>query len=195
MILFWLTMAGGFALAFVGFKKGFLPIWAATFNTMVAIYLAVMLLPVYARYIPNPETESYYYSCAACMFVTAALTFAVLQPIASTYFSGGYAITFPRALDTVVAPALGFAAGCIATAFVILVISLMPFSAHKYVRTTLNEPNISPPVKSAVTTSCNIIGAASVQIYPRKAVDVLEEFSTRRTRFLDADNTAVAAYR
>lgn len=171
-------------MAWVGLKRGFLSMWAVTFNLTVSVYLAVMLLPAVAAVLPNSGTESWFYSCSACMLLIAALTFGVLQPIASAYFSGGYAVTFPKLLNTVVAAGLGFVSGYVTTAFVLLAISLMPFTAHRYVSQTLDERNLAPAIRGAVTASCNVIGAASVQIYPRRAIDVLNEFSSRRARFI-----------
>jgi hypothetical protein len=50
-----------------------------------------------------------------------------------------------------------------------------------------------PAARGAVTTSCNIIGAASVQIYPRKAIDVLNDFSTQRTKFIEGRDATTPA--
>jgi hypothetical protein len=185
-MLFWLAVIAGLGLAYVGLKKGFLPMWAACFNVTVSIYLGVMLLPVVAVAIPGAGAESWFYSCAACMLLIPVLTFAVLQPIASTWFSGGYAITFPKVFNTVVAAVLGFVCGYVATSFILLVISFTPITAHSYVKGILDERTLAPAIRGAVTTSCNIIGAASVQIYPRKAIDVLADFSARRTNFLES---------
>ena len=186
MIVFWAAIAGGAVVAYAGLKKGFLPIWAACFNVLVSIYLGVMLLPVMAAVIPDRGTQEWFYMCAASMLVIALLVFSLLQTVASAYFSGGYAISFPKIMDWAIAPALGFVCGYVALSFVLLVTGLMPFSSHRHVRGILDERALPPAVRNAVTGACNVIGAASVQIYPRKAKDVLEDFAKQRNDFVDA---------
>ncbi len=183
-MLFWLAVIGGAAVSYVALKKGFFPIWAIFFNTLVSVYLGVMLLPIIAAVIPNSGTAAYFYSCSLCMLAVAVIAFVFLQTIASNYFSGGFAVTFPVIFNNIVAATLGFITGYVATCFVLLVVSIMPFSAHDFVRGTLDADNLAPAVKVPVTATCDFIAKASMQIYPDVADGIIKNFAQQRRYFL-----------
>jgi len=105
-MLFWLAVIGGAAVSYAALKKGFFPIWAVCFNTLVSVYLGVMLLPIIAAVIPNSGTAAYFYSCSLCMLAVAVIAFVFLQTIASNYFSGGFAVTFPVVFNNIVADSI-----------------------------------------------------------------------------------------
>ena len=183
-MLFWVAVIGGVAVAYVALKKGFFPIWAVFFNTLISVYLGVMLLGVIAAVIPNSRTLGYFYSCSMCMLAVAAIVFALLQVIASNYFSSGFAVSFPVIFDKIAAVTLGFITGYVATCFVLLVIGIMPFTAHRYVRGTLDADHLAPAVKVTVTATCTFIAKASMQIYPDAADDIIQDFAKQRGNFL-----------
>ena len=184
-MLFWVAVIGGVAVSYVALKKGFFPIWAVFFNTLISVYLGVMLLPIIAAVIPNSGTPAYFYSCSLCMLAVAVIAFVFLQTIASNYFSGGFAVSFPVIFDKIAAAALGFITGYVATCFVLLVIGIMPFSAHRYVRGTLDADHLAPAVKVPVTATCKFIAKASMQIYPDAADGIIKNFFQQRRDFLD----------
>ncbi len=185
-MLFWVAVIGGVAVSYAALKKGFFPVWAVFFNTLISVYLGVMLLPVIAAVIPNSGTAAYFYSCSLCMLAVAVIAFVFLQVIASNYFSGGFAVTFPVIFNNIAAATLGFITGYVATCFVLLVISIMPFSAHNSVRGTLDTDHLAPAVKAPVTATCNFIAKASMQIYPDVADGIIKDFARQRRDFLDS---------
>ena len=172
------------AAAYVGLKKGFFPIWAIFFNTLISVYLGVMLLPLIAAVIPNSGTSAYFYSCSLCMLAVAVIALVFLQVIASNYFSGGFAVSFPVIFNNIAAAALGFITGYAATCFVLLVVGIMPFSAHRYVCATLDADHLAPAVKVPVTATCDFIARASMQIYPDVADGIIQNFAQQRRDFL-----------
>ncbi len=184
-MLFWLAVIGGAAVSYVALKKGFFPIWAVLFNTLVSVYLGVMLLPVIAAVIPNSGTAAYFYSCSLCMLAVAVIAFVFLQTIASNYFSGGFAVTFPVIFNNIVAATLGFITGYVATCFVLLVVGIMPITAHPFVSGTLDADHLAPAVKVPVTATCGFIARASMQIYPNVADGIIKDFAQQRRDFLD----------
>ena len=184
-MLFWVAVIGGVAVSYVALKKGFFSIWAVFFNTLISVYLGVMLLGMIAAVIPNGGTTAYYYSCSLCMLAVAVIAFVFLQVIASNYFSGGFAVSFPVIFNNIVAATLGFITGYVATCFVLLVIGIMPFSAHRYVRGTLDADHLAPAVKVPVTATCKFIAKASMQIYPDAADGIIKNFFQQRRYFLD----------
>ena len=183
-MLFWLAVIGGVAVSYVALKKGFFPIWAVFFNTLISVYLGVMLLPLIAAVIPNGGTAGYFYSCSLCMLAVAVIAFVFLQVIASNYFSGGFAVSFPVIFDKIAAAALGFITGYVATCFVLLVVGIMPISAHRYVRGTLDADHLASAVKAPVTATCKFIAKASMQIYPDVAEGIIKNFTKQRKDFL-----------
>ncbi len=184
-MLFWLAVIGGVAVSYVALKKGFFPIWAVFFNTLISVYLGVMLLPLIAAVIPNSRTTAYFYSCSLCMLAVAGIAFVLLQVIASNYFSGGFAVSYPVIFNHIAAATLGFITGYVATCFILLVVGIMPFSAHRYVRGTLDVDHLSPAVKAPVTATCKFIAKASMQIYPDVADSIIKDFTQQRRYFLD----------
>ncbi len=185
-MLFWVAIIGGVAVSYAALKKGFFPIWAVFFNTLISVYLGVMLLPIIAAVIPNGGTAAYFYSCSLCMLAVAVIAFVFLQVIASNYFSGGFAVSFPVIFNNIVAATLGFITGYVATCFILLVVGIMPFSAHSYVRGTLDADSLAPAVKAPVTATCNFIAKASMQIYPDIADGIIKDFAQQRRDFLDS---------
>ncbi len=183
-MLFWVAVIGGVAVSYVALKKGFFPIWAVFFNTLISVYLGVMLLPLIAAVIPNSGTAAYFYSCSLCMLAVAVIAFVFLQTIASNYFSGGFAVTFPVIFNNIVAATLGFITGYVATCFVLLVVSITPISARSYVRGTLDADNLAPAVKVPVTATCDFVAKASMQIYPDVADGIIKDFAQQRRNFL-----------
>ena len=183
-MLFWVAVIGGVAVSYAALKKGFFPIWAVFFNTLISVYLGVMLLPIIAAVIPNSGTPAYFYSCSLCMLAVAVIAFVFLQVIASNYFSGGFTVSFPVIFNNIVAATLGFITGYVATSFILLVVSIMPFSAHDFVRGTLDADNLAPAVKVPVTATCDFIAKASMQIYPNVADGIIKDFAQQRRNFL-----------
>jgi len=79
---------------------------------------------------------------------------------------------------------LGFITGYVATCFVLLVVSIMPITAHRYVSGTLDADHLAAAVKAPVTATCNFIAIASMQIYPDVADGIIKNFAQQRRYFL-----------
>ena len=180
-MLFWVAVIAGAGFAYLGFKKGFFPMWAISFNILVSAYLSVMLLPVIAAIIPDNGGLAYFYNCALSLLIIGMLVFVVLQTIASSYFSAGFQVTFPAIFDSIVAPILGFISGYLLCCTVLVIVSLMPFTNEPVANGILGPKNLSPAVTKSVTGACDFVGKASLQVWTENvAQGVLDDFLVKR---------------
>ena len=179
-MLFWLAIIAGAGFAYLGFKKGFFPMWAISFNILVSAYLSVMLLPVIAAIIPDNGGLAYFYNCALSLLIIGMLVFVVLQTIASSYFSAGFQVTFPAIFDSIVASILGFFSGYLLCCTVLVIVSIMPFTNEPAANRILGPKNLPPVVTKTVTGACDFVGVISMQVWPDKAQGAIDDFLVQR---------------
>ncbi len=169
----------GIALAVVCVRKGFFPSWAIVFNVMVAVYLAVMLAPLWVRIVAEQGADSSSrYHIVLAIFATAGLTFAVLQIIASTFITGTYVVAFPKLFDYIASATLGFLAGKIVASFLILILCITPLAAKPSMDKFNLRSKETPKELTAVIQTCNFMASASLQVYTDRSEDLIKELIT-----------------
>lgn len=126
MILFLIILAG-LAMAIVGYKKSFFPMWALLFNIAISIYMGIMLAPTLADKITMlkiPESYSY----ILCVFSIALISFVILHGLALKFLIGTFCVSFPSILNSFGAAIIGFFAGSLAAGFIFLLVAVTPLA-------------------------------------------------------------------
>lgn len=169
-MLFWLTILGGFAFVYLGLRIGFYMIWQSLFNTLVAVYLSVMIAPRLIGLVPELAESGYYF--APCVLVLALLFFLLLQTITACFLTGISEVALPRAVEMFGTPLLGFVLGYVIVGFVLFLVYLLPIShtdfAQRHVFKTTSQAGLETrpplPVRTTIQT-CRFIGFVSLQCH------------------------------
>lgn len=115
-------------------KVGFLVTWAALVNLVLAVYLAVTLLPFALAWAPAFIAASPYRHIF-CLMMSGILLYAILQKVSTETFIGAFRGRFPGLIENVGAGALGFATAMLAWSYISLMVSLSPFVELDLMRT------------------------------------------------------------
>jgi hypothetical protein len=118
---FWLTVLVGLLFTAVGVKIGFFEIFAAFFNSLTAIFVALFLTPFLLQIVPQAADFP-----GGIIFTTLAVgagTFALLFTLCHFLITGQFTVPFPKVFDVMVAGALGFALGVLIVSFLLVLLS------------------------------------------------------------------------
>ncbi len=170
---FWLLVLFASGSAFLAFKKSdFYRMWAMVFNIFIAIYLGIMLSPWIVSMIPT-GTEGMQYQKAACVVCVAVLVFGLLQAITVNFITTDCEIGFPKLFDSIGSGVLGFFGGLTVSAFLLLLISLLPFSEAPIVKSITGKETAERLAAKPIVALCNFVTAISIQPpegKPRQAI-------------------------
>lgn len=184
---FWILILFAAVGAFLAFKKAdFYKMWAIIFNIFIAIYTSIMLSPWIISMIPT-GTGGLQYQKVACVVCVAVLVFGVLQAITVNFITADYEITFPKLFDSIGSSVLGFVSGLTVSAFILLMLSLLPFAEAPVINKITGREATEKLAAGPIVTLCDFITAISIQPpegKPRQAVtrlinpDTLENSET-----------------
>jgi uncharacterized membrane protein required for colicin V production len=173
-MLLWIMILVGVLFAYMGYKKGFLVMFATLFNLMFAIFVAVLSAPKLLSFSSGYEDSGYY--AAASVLLLFILIFGVLQFFAYLYFLRDSEGLFPKLFDKIGAMVFGFLSGYAICCVLLLAFCIMPFSGksadgHFYSRDQLEKLSV-PGVKKV----CNFLAWYSLHCFEgnsEKAIDHL----------------------
>lgn len=162
-MIFWIIVAITAALTALFAKhKGFFPMWAISFNVMISIYLAFMLAPKIAVFMP-PAVGSLPMSKSIIMLAIALIIFIIFYIPAVLYLIGTYSISIPALVESIGSIALGLLSGFLIGSFALMIITtlpagLIPSQAADFIDSQLRDNAIK-----YVQKNCNFINAVSLQ--------------------------------
>lgn len=178
-MIMWAGILIGIVFAWIAYKVGLYEMWAALFNILIAVYLAVYLAPAFSNFTESAEGS---YSNMVLMAGIAVGAFVVLQGASYLFLTGQVSVSFPRIIDTVVAASIGFLAGFLVWSFIAVLIYVSPISRMSFVQSIgLAEPQAN---KSYVSWWCGLINtfASNDEGYgPQDAIGELAKAAGDRT--------------
>ena len=117
----WLTILGGIIIAILAIKIGFFETFAASFNTVLAIYAALFFTPFILTL--APQAADIPYGLAITSFAVGIGVFLILFAICFFLITGQFTVPFPKLFDVVFAGVLGFLIGFLAISFALVTVS------------------------------------------------------------------------
>jgi len=179
--MFWCAILIGILAAVMAIKVGFYTMWAILFNTLISIYIGVMLCPTIIGLIPDIGDSRYHH--AGCVGGIAVVIFAIFQTITVNFLLGEEAgkntkneeaISFPRLVNTIGAGLVGFFSGYVVCGFVLFVFLITPISKESIVKSICEQTGFAA---QSVNTVCGFVGGISLQCHdeaePREVVEWL----------------------
>jgi hypothetical protein len=179
--MFWCVVLIGILAGVMAIKAGFYTMWAILFNTLISIYIGVMLCPTIIGLIPDIGDSRYHH--AGCVGGIAVVIFAIFQTITVNFLLGEEsdkdkkneeAISFPKLVNSIGAGLVGFFSGYVVCGFVIFVFMIMPISNEPIVKSICEQSGFAAQSVKAV---CGFVGGISLQCHdeaePRDVVDWL----------------------
>jgi len=158
-----LVIAGGAAGALIGFKKGLYVMFATLFNLLAAVFIAVLSVrPLWSFSTDNELSPGY---AAACLLLLFILVFSFLQTAAWLYFLRHRQPYFPLWLDKPAAAVLGYLAGCLTAAMLLLSVCILPFSAQDKISRLLPRDQMKKTAVPYVVKACNFLAWYSLECF------------------------------
>ena len=136
-------------------QRGFYETWAALFNIVISIYLAVFLGPMLVEFVPASGNASY--SNALTVLTAAAVVFLILHGISYVFLTGQFEVTFPKTIDILAAAVLGFLAGFLIWSFVSLLFFSTPLSRTSSAKKFGFNDQTQQTSLSTVRWWCNLV--------------------------------------
>ena len=172
-----ITITAGIIFALLGLKKTFYPMWALLFNVLLAVYAAVMLMPIVLEKI---EMLGFFgnYSCVLSLLSIASVVFVIAQLLTFRFLTAVYCVSFPVILNNIGAGILGFITGFVISNFVIFLISVTPILENPSLKRLSSDARAHGSVNSYVVSTCNVINRLSLQCRedtPQEAVEYIIE--------------------
>ena len=188
---FWLLVLAGAAGAVLAYKKSnFYKMWAILFNIFIAVYLSVMISPLIVKMIPE-DISGLEYQKAACILGVAVIVFGILQAIAVNLITGVCDVTFPKLVDTIGIPALGFFSGWFVCAFLLFLVTIMPVSQKGFLQETFPSDGVAV---SSVAGLCSVTSNVSLQRYNYKHRQIIQSLVNPAAE-QDIENEGEAGYK
>jgi hypothetical protein len=125
-MVFWLSILAGALFAWIATRLGFFETWAAMFNIIVSVYVAVFLAPVIIDVVPAAGETAW--GTALTLAAIAIGGFLILHGTTYAFITGQANVSFPKIFDTVLAGVLGFLAGFLVLSFAALLVRVAPIS-------------------------------------------------------------------
>jgi len=154
-MVFWLGILFAMFFAWFAFKIGFYETWALVFNIVVSVYLAVFVGPLILKMVPAADDTPY--ATILAMVSTAVAVFLILESISYSLITSQFGVTFPKVLDMLGGPALGFAGGFLVWSFVFLLICMSPLCRNKLVRAISFNAEAKAATTSNICWWCNAV--------------------------------------
>lgn len=180
--MFWCAILIGILAAVMAIKAGFYTMWAILFNTLISIYLGVMLCPTIIGLIPDIGDSRYHH--AGCVGGIAVVIFAIFQTITVNFLLGEEAdknkkneeaISFPKVVNTIGAGLVGFFSGYVVCGFVIFVFLITPLSKESIVKSICEQTGFAAQSVQAV---CGFVGGISLQCHDEASPKEVAEWLT-----------------
>jgi hypothetical protein len=146
---FWLSVLGGSLFVWVAVRRGFFETWGLLFNSLVSIYLAIFLAPYVAMHASTTGTISPY-STVLSMLVLGGGCFAVLYGLSYVFLTGQFRVSFPDAVDILLAGPLGFLTGFLIFSFAALIIAAAPLPKNGLLESMGLAPPLQGPSMSCI---------------------------------------------
>lgn len=130
-MVFWLAILAGALFAWIATRLGFFETWAAMFNIIISVYVAVFLAPVIIDDVPAAGETAW--GIVLTLAAIAIGAFLILHGTTYAFITGRANVSFPKIFDTVLAGVLGFLAGFLVLSFVTLLVRVAPISQARLV--------------------------------------------------------------
>lgn len=178
MLLFYLAIIAGAALAAWGRKRGLFVLWQCLFNTGVAIYIAVMITPRLVGLLPEIGQTPYHHTTA--MFGLGVILFVALQTTSASLLSGFGEVRFPAFFDGPVAALAGFGTGYMAASFLAFTLYAMPFAEAEGMGWLLPKGQTDPASVKTVKAVCETVGVLSIQFHDEQVQRTIDWYQYAR---------------
>ncbi len=160
-IVFGIIVVVGIVLGVFIWRHGFVSSWVNLFNTLLSIYLGVMLGPVIMFYSKPVAGNAYF--LALFVFGVFLLCYILTSKIADRYFSDAFTMPMPVVIDRVVAVFPALLTGFCVVGFMLFVFGITPASGHRVVKKCLGDFASADKV---VVFACGAMGELSCQYKP-----------------------------
>ena len=180
--MFWCAILIGILATLMAIKTGVYMMWAILFNTLISIYLGVMLCPTIIGLIPDIGDSRYHH--AGCVGGIAVVIFAIFQTITVNFLLGEEAdknekneeaINFPKVVNTIGAGLVGFFLGYVVCGFVLFVFLITPISNEPMVKSICKQSGFASQSVQAV---CGFVGGFSLQRHDKASPKDIAEWLT-----------------
>jgi hypothetical protein len=145
-----------------GYKKGLFGVWPFAFNTILAVYLGVMLTPMvldlageYLNFLGSSANIT-------VMFLIALIYFIITQFISFIYLTKTFCVSFPRLVDTISGATLAFAGGLLITNFIFFTIAVSPLRDISYISKYI-PACMENSSREHIIKACQFVSACSLQ--------------------------------
>ena len=158
-----------------GYHKRLYPVWAFTFNVLIAVYLGLMLTPTILEIESAGEMLKKVgpYANVLVMTLTAVIYLVIAQFISSNFLTKTYCISFHKWVDNIGGMVLGFTAGLIIINFIFFVLAASPLKSIPKVSKFI--PNNTG---DTVIHSCKFVSELSLQYGDKniaKAIEIINQ--------------------
>jgi uncharacterized membrane protein required for colicin V production len=127
---FWLAILTGALFAWIATRVGFFETWAAMFNIIISVFVAVFSAPVIIDVVPVAGETSW--GTALTLAAIAIGAFLILHGTTYAFITGQANVSLPKIFDTVLAGVLGFLAGFLVLSFAAFLICITPISENEF---------------------------------------------------------------
>ncbi len=162
-----------------GYKKGLFAVWPFAFNTILAVYLGIMITPMVldlaGEYL-DPLGSS---ANITVMFLVTLIYFIISQFISFIYLTKTFCVSLPRLVDTICGAILAFAGGLLITNFILFTIAISPLRDISYISKYL-PAGMENSSRRHIIKACQFVSACSLQ-YGDKNISKAIEIASRST--------------
>lgn len=158
-----LVILAGTAGAIIGFKKGLYVMFAALFNLLAAAFIAVLSVRPLWTLSTDYEMSAAY--AAVCLLLLFILVFGFLQTAGWFYFLRDRQPYFPLWLDKPAAALLGYLAGYLTAAVLLLCVCILPYSAQGKLDWLLPRDQMKKIAAPSVAKACNFLAWYSLECF------------------------------
>ncbi len=130
-MVLWIGILFGVVFAWVAVKLRLYASWALFVNIVISVYLGVFFGPV----IYSSSFLDNIYGVMLAVAGTTIAVFLILQATSYTLFTGQFTVSYPKIIDAGCSAILGFFAGNLIWAFLILAFCVTPFSSKSFGKT------------------------------------------------------------
>jgi hypothetical protein len=171
-MMVWFIILLSILAAYLGFRKGFLFMFATLFNLMFAIFISVLSAPMLLAMSPGLETSGYYAGASVRMLLV--LIFSVLEGFGWFFFLRDREDYFPKLLDKVGGVGVGGLCGYAFGSAILLCLCIMPCSRGQmdWLCTRDHLQRLSVP---GVQNVCNFLGWYSLECFDGNVERAVEQ--------------------
>jgi uncharacterized membrane protein required for colicin V production len=129
-MVFWLAILAGALVAWIATQFGFFETWAAMFNIVVSVFMAIFLAPTIIDVVPTAGETGW--GTTLTLAAIAIGAFLILHGTTYAFITSQANVSFPKIFDSVLAGVLGFLAGFLVLSFAALLVCAAPISQNKF---------------------------------------------------------------